>query len=376
MAAFTDKILHRMALAWLRRAAPPRGPKPSDGDLQKISRILVIRLDDRIGNAVLVTPLLVALKGRFSRAHVVCLLARRHWELRSLIPSADEFIPFDRRTLARNPLRIRTLIRKLRAMKFDLVFDASDDRTVSFNHLIVTALSGGRVRVGHDRGEAAEFYEVPVPVPDTPRHAADMHLDLLRAVTSFRSTPRPLLKPPKEDSSYGDRFFSENNLKPALPLLIMHPGGRGDKRWPADQFAAVANSLHQQGIAQIALIWGPDDDECARDVMAATGSAVFPAGILSFNDLASLLRRSVLFLSGDCGPMHFASALGTPVLAIFLVSDAGKYKPIGPPDVVLDARQTAVTPESVTDTVVRMIQSSRSRTASQVVQTPQPENAP
>src|SRR3990172_8514874 len=157
MAGFAEKWLKSAAMSWLRRVAPPAGPRPAESDLQRISRILVVRLDDRIGNAILVTPLLVALKGRFSRAHVVCLLARLHWELREFIPSADEFIPFDRAALARNPLKIRSLLRQLREMKFDLVFDAADDRSVSFNHLLVTSLSGGRFRIGHDRGGAARF---------------------------------------------------------------------------------------------------------------------------------------------------------------------------------------------------------------------------
>lgn len=376
MAAFTDKLLHRMALAWLRRSAPPRGPKPTDSDLQRISRILVIRLDDRIGNAVLVTPLLVALKGRFSRAHLVCLLARRHWELRSLIPSADEFIPFDRAALARSPLGIRSLVRNLRSMNFDLVFDASDDRTVSFNHLIVTALSGGRFRVGHDRGEAAEFYEVPVPVPDTPRHAAEMHLDLLRAVTTFRSTPRPLLKPPREEGGFGARFVTEGGLNPLKPLVVLHPGGRGAKRWPAGGFAAVAGEIHARGLAEIAMVWGSNDEESAQEVINSAPEAIRPAGILSFSDLASLLRRATLFISGDCGPMHVASALGTPVLAIFLASDAAKYGPLGAHHVILNAQTSPVTTQLVIDRAVQLLMSLRNAKSTRDAETPQPESAP
>jgi len=347
MAGFVEKCLKVVATSWLRRVAPTPGPRPAESDLQRISRILVVRLDDRIGNAVLATPLLVALKGRFSRAHLTCLLARRHWDLRKFIPSADEFIPFDRAALAKNPLGIRSLIRQLRAMKFDLVFDAADDRSVSFNHLIVTALSGGRFRVGHARGEAARFYEVPVPVPAAPRHAAQMHLDLLRAVTSFRSTPRPLLKPPKDDTGYGDRFLSRVRANPALPLVLIHPGGRGPKRWSAAEFAAVARLLRESRRVETAMVWGPSDEDAAREVLKTAGDSIHPAGILSFDDLIALIRRAVVFLSGDCGPMHLASAMGTPVVAIFLVSDADKYRPLGPKDILLDGRTRAITPDDV-----------------------------
>jgi ADP-heptose:LPS heptosyltransferase len=286
---------------------------------------------------------------------VACLLARRHWDLRKFIPSVDEFIPFDRAALAKNPLRIRSLIRRLRAMEFDLVFDAADDGSVSFNHLIVTALSGGRFRVGHARGDAAQFYEVPVPVPTAPRHAAQMHLDLLRAVTPFRSTPRPLLKPPKDDTGFADAFLSEVGANPSLPLVLIHPGGRGPKRWPASEFASVARLLRESAGVETAMVWGPSDEDAAHEVLAAARDAIHPAGILSFDHLISLIRRAAVFLSGDCGPMHVASALGTPVVAIFLVSDADKYRPLGPHDIHLDGRARAITPDNAASAVSRII---------------------
>lgn len=365
MAGRSENLLKRWGMFWLRRMAPKPGTPPTSRDLERVLRILVVRLDDRIGNAVLVTPLLVALKGRFSRATVAVLLARRHWDLRHYIPSVDEFIPFDRAALAVNPLRVWRLIRQLREKRFDLVFNAADDRTVSFNHLLVTALSGGRCRVGHAQSEAARFYEIPVPIPKpapggTTRHAAEMHLDLLRAVTPIRSHPRPLLKPPKIDTGFAERFCQQDGVDPLAPLVVIHPGGRGDKRWPAGDFASVARLLHERGRVNIALVWGPADDGAAREVLAAAGDAVIPAGILSYDDLISLVRHAAIFVSGDCGPMHLASAIGTPVVAVFLVSDADKYHPLGPNDTTLDDRQCHVTPNTVADAVVQALQRSTS----------------
>jgi ADP-heptose:LPS heptosyltransferase len=63
------------------------------------------------------------------------------------------------------------------------------------------------------------------------------------------------------------------------------------------------------------------------------------SGRTTVGELASVLRRSKLFISNDSGPVHVACAVGTPVIAIFGRSDRGlspkRWGPIGKQDVVL-----------------------------------------
>jgi len=344
--------LKRMGLLVLSRLAPKVRPGPTPVDLERVARILVVKPDERIGNAILVTPLLVALKGRFSRAHLVLLLGRRFWELHEHLPSADEFIAFEKSRYARRPFGFLSLVRRLRDRDFDLVFDTAGDHEVSFTHIALTALSGGQFRIGHARGDAAQFYEVAVPVPARTRHAAEMHLDLLRAVTPIRSHPRPLLRP-HPDSGFAERFVGECDWNPALPLVVIHPGARGPKQWPPEEFARVVELLQSQSRVNIALVWGPADGEAAQTVLCATN--VRPAGILSFADFLSLARRASVFLSGDCGPMHLAAAAGAPVVAIFLASDPEKYRPLGLGDVTLDGRVQPVEPGAVVEAILGLI---------------------
>lgn len=356
MAGRVEQWLKGLGHLWLRGTAPPAGAPPTPSEIDKVNRILVVRLDDRLGNIILLTPLLVALKGKFSRAHVSCLLARRYWDMKEFIPSTDEFIPFERAAMAHNPLKLRPLLKTLQSTHYDLVFDASDDRAVSFNHLMVTALSKGRFRVGHDRGEASRYYEVAVPVPATgadglPRHAAEMQLDLLRAVTPIRSHPRPLLKPPREDNGFAAEFRSRIGADPSAPMVIIHPGGRGPKRWSAENFANVARRLAENNGFVVTMVWGPADIEAASEVQARADGAVRPAGILPFPNLVSLIRSAAVFVCGDCGPMHLAAAFNRPVVSVFLVSDADKYRTLGPDDVLFDARRQSFTPDDVAEAV-------------------------
>ena len=344
MVPAVERQLKRLGLFGLSRLATSSRVAPTERDLSSVTRILVVRPDERIGNAVLIISLLNALKKRFPAAHLSLILSRRYWELREFIPSADEFIAFDKKHYARNPVAFIGFIRRLRRGKFDLVFDASGDHSVSFTHLAITAYSGGRFRIGHDRGEAGKCYDVAVPVSPASRHETQRHVDLLRAITGVGGDARPLLKP-IADTSYGVAFWNRLGWSAGKPTVIIHPGARGRKKWPALHFASVANTLVQMG-CQVGVVWGPSDTPAADEMSAASSESVKRLGILTFREFISVIRKADVFFSGDCGPMHLAAAAPPRrgVVTVFVIDKIARYGPLGPHDVALvdDPNQPAI----------------------------------
>lgn len=332
MASAFERQLKRLGLFGLSRLATSPGSPPTDADLATIKRILVVRPDERIGNAILIIPLLNAIKKRFPNAHLSLVMARRYWDLCEFIPSVDEFIPFDKRHYARNPVSFVAFIRRLRKVKYDLVFDASGDHSISFTHLAITAYSGGRFRIGHDRGEAGQCYEVAVPVATTDRHETERHLDLLSSIVRASADPRPILKP-TADNGFAVKLWDELGWKPSYPTIIVHPGARGHKRWPAEKFAEVANRLIGLGF-QVGLVWGPSDSNAADEMLNSVPQGVRRIGVLSFRNFVSTVANADVFFSGDCGPMHLAAA--TPprkgVVTVFMIDKSARYGPLGPND--------------------------------------------
>lgn len=335
MASAFERQLKRLGLFGLARLAKSPGPAPTETNLASVRCILVVRPDERIGNAILIIPLLNAIKKRFPDSHLSLVMSRRYWDLCEFIPSVDEFIPFDKKHYARNPVAFVGFIRRLRRGKFDLVFDASGDHSVSFTHLAITAYSGARFRIGHDRGEAAKCYEVAVPVATVDRHETERHLDLLRAITRVDADPRPLLRP-SNDSGYSRKVWDDLGWKSEKVTVVIHPGARGRKRWSAANFASVANQLVTSGV-QVGVLWGPADTPAANEVLSQTVPAVKALGVLAFRDFISVVRHSDVFFSGDCGPMHLAAA--TPpmqgVVTVFTINKGGRYYPLGPVDTAL-----------------------------------------
>lgn len=117
------------------------------------------------------------------------------------------------------------------------------------------------------------------------------------------------------------------------PIVTLLPGAsRGpSKRWPPDRFAALAKRLQNELNATVVLSGGPDDAESCGVMANETGSGVLNlAGKTSVAEWAALLKKSDCVVANDSGGMHLASAVGTPVAAIFGITDPKKTGPLGP----------------------------------------------
>jgi ADP-heptose:LPS heptosyltransferase len=116
----------------------------------------------------------------------------------------------------------------------------------------------------------------------------------------------------------------------ASPLIGVHvSGGRESKQWHLDRFAQVARTLAHEHGATIVLTGSAGDRPLVDAVRAQlAGVAVIDVtGELNLPELAAVLARLDLFVTGDTGPMHLASAVDTPVVALFGPSDPARYGP-------------------------------------------------
>ena len=122
------------------------------------------------------------------------------------------------------------------------------------------------------------------------------------------------------------------------PIVAIHTsGGRAIKQWEPDRFAAIAATLANTHGARI-LLTGSATDRPLTDVVKAAVPADRLIDVVGNADLlvlAALLERVELLITGDTGPMHLASAVGTPVVAVFGPSDPVRYAPSGVSDRVV-----------------------------------------
>jgi ADP-heptose:LPS heptosyltransferase len=137
----------------------------------------------------------------------------------------------------------------------------------------------------------------------------------------------------------------------SAPYALLVPGGsahRPGKRWPVENYAALADVLRDRGMA-VGVIGGPQETPLAARISAAADLT----GLTDFLEIAALGARAALVVGNDTGPTHILAAAGAPTLALFSSdSDPKLSAPRGPRVEVL--RQEHLADLSLPDVVLAL----------------------
>jgi heptosyltransferase-2 len=339
--------------------------KPEEVGLFSIKKILVIRQDDRIGNLILTTPLLSALRRFFPKAHISYLASKTFHTLFYNSSLVDQIFVAKKRQFIFHPLSLVFFIRKIRKQRFDLAFDSSDENSFSLNNSFLAYLSGAKYRIGYKKPNSDLFLNLEVPSPPIQRHASEMHLDLLRFLVGDFKTDDLKIEVDPENRVTVKKYLKEKGTLPDDFLIGINIGGRGKKRWDLENFTRLADWIVDDFDAKVIFIWGPEEKKIIIRMIRLRRkgmnlknenkqilSDLFPLPVL-----AALIERCNLFISGDTGAMHLSAAVGTPTLALFLDSDPIKFGPRGEAHKIIYSSNGKISVETVKKATKEMIES-------------------
>lgn len=272
-----------------------------------VRSILVIK-PRAIGDVLLSTVVLPNLRRAFPDARLSFLTEQAAREIVLENAFVDEPIIF-------HPKKDRflSLLRRLRASRFDLVFDLfCNPRSAQ-----MTFATRAPVRVGYPFRGRAWAYNVHVETRADRVHNTEFNLDALAAL-DIPITARHLCFPlPEARLERMAGTLARYRVLPG-PLIALNPSGTWEsKRWGLASFAALGDLLVERLEANIVLLWGPgeeEDVETIRRMMRHPAQAAPPTGI---GELGALLSLCDYTISNDSGPMHISAATGTPTLGIF-----------------------------------------------------------
>jgi ADP-heptose:LPS heptosyltransferase len=189
-------------------------------------------------------------------------------------------------------------------------------------------LSGARRLVGFDRDAlrepaAAFLYTERVPVAARGLHVIAKNLEMAKALGASASGPLDfpiaLVKSSVLDSMRASGVSE---------FALLNPGAAWpNKRWPARDFGLVARHLRDRHRLASIVIWGPGEEDLAKQIVDVSDGAAIAAPPTTLTDLVALARAARLFVSGDTGPTHIAGAVGTPIVAVFGPTDPTRNGP-------------------------------------------------
>lgn len=303
----------------------------------KADKILIVRTD-RIGDVLLSTPVIKALRENYPKSYIAMLVSPYTKDIVVGNPFLDEVLIYDKDTLHKSFFSSVKFALELRKKKFALAVILHPTNRV---HLI-TWLAAIPVRLGFDRKLG---FLLTMSLPDEKHlglmHEADYGLELLKEI-SIEVKDKTLFMPVKKDAvEWANDFFSGKNIDRNRPVICIHPGASCiSKKWPVLNFARLIDRLAGEFKAQIIIFAGEQDKEIARQAYELSQNK--PLCVLEgipLPRIAALLKESSLLISNDSGPVHISVAVGTPVISIFGRNQAGlsprRWGPLGKKDIVL-----------------------------------------
>jgi len=310
-------------------------------------RILLIR-PDHLGDLVMTTPVLAALKQHAPGAHITLMVGPWSSEVVARHPAIDRLIicPFPgfqraaQKALAPYVL-LFSIAKQLRRRQYDLAINLRPDFWWGAALLYLARIPR---RVGYAVEPGKPFLTHALPF-QSPEHATVSNLHLASAALQILGylpleepyTPEryPLqFIPTAEEHKWVTELLKKEGIETATPIVVIHPGsGAAVKLWRTQGWSACADaltkSLTNNPPVRIMLTGSKNERPMLEELARGMESPALLVTSATIGQLAALLGRALVVLSVDSGPLHLAVAQGTPTVQLFGPTDPRIFGPWG-----------------------------------------------
>lgn len=303
-------------------------------------RILVVRLDN-LGDVLLMTPAIHAIRESLPEAKLTLLTSPTGAQAGRLNPDLDDVIAYEApwvdpwQQLPHDPRGEQAMVATLAERRFDAAVIFTSFRQSSLPAAYLCYLAGIPLRLAASIDASGSLLTTRHKHSEGMKHEVERGLELVAAVGLRTDDCRLVLDVPKDNRERVRRWVSNPGAsardvlsdRPFAPLVVLHPGCSMPARtYPAEQFADVATLLIEGMGAMVAVTGTESEHELVEQVVGRVRpdvrGRVFPlAGKLSFPDFCALIQAANLTVTNNTGPMHLSAAVGTPVVALFALTN-------------------------------------------------------
>ncbi len=275
--------------------------------------ILIVRTD-RIGDVVLTLPLVQVLRRAYPDARISFLVRSYTKDIVAGQPGLNNVLLYDEDGKAKGFFGI---LFELRRSHFDLAFVAFP----RFRIALLLILAGVPTRVGTGyRWYSCLFNKRLFEHRKTSvKHEYEYNLSLAKKIgCSVDEGDLPRLTVGAASKTAAAEELRRLGLSKKDRIAILHPGSGGSARdWRPENFGRLAQRLTDLGW-RIVVTGAAGEERLVENVVRGSGRAIATSvGRLSLSAVAAFISTAKLFASNSTGPLHIASAVGTPVIGFY-----------------------------------------------------------
>jgi heptosyltransferase-2 len=294
-------------------------------------KILIVQ-PNWVGDAVMATPTLRALRELYQQSHISYLMRRYVKDLYNGMPWADQVITYRTgKTKSKTGKGMFDLAARLRAGKFDLAVLLPN----SFQSALVCKMANIPRIFGYERdGRGFLLSDRLLPVKDkgkfVPSPIVHAYLGLARYLGSSSRDVRMQLFVTEPERREAQAALARSGLdlelnRPAAsgrpPLVVLNPGAQygAAKLWKAEYFAELADRLIDELGATVLLSAAPKERAIVDAIQRHMKHAAVDLSTkgVTLGSLKEIIRRCDLMVTNDTGPRHIAAAMDVPVVTVF-----------------------------------------------------------
>lgn len=306
--------------------------------MPEVRKILFIA-EGQLGDSIVLTPALRALKEKINGAHVSVLLLHRRKYADAKIPDkveigkspfsgtaevflnnpyVDEVLELDRKAL-RSLKGFTRLGAEWRCIKFlqKQKYDAVVCTFPQNRFVIWSFLAGIKKRIGQKRQQFSCLLSDKPDIKRSDSGVLKYFCDLLKPLDVSCSSFETIYNIPSEAGDRANSFFHEKGVESAKKIIAIHPGaGDRDRQWPPKYYSELINELAKQPSYQVLLCYSEYDIQFVDELKRALLKPVAEVQTKTIADLAAIFKKCDLAIVHNSGPRHLAAAVGTKTLAL------------------------------------------------------------
>lgn len=292
--------------------------------------ILCVRLDT-IGDVVMTTPAIRALKQSGPERRITLLTSPIGAEAARYVPEIDDVIAYEAPWMKATDPRMdsgpeQRMIDDLRARGFDaaVIFTVYSQNPLPSAFLCYMADIPRRLGYCHENPYQLLTDWIPDPEPEELiRHEARRQLDLVETIGATADDERLSFAVPDRARGNVDRMLHEEGIDPTKPWTVVHPGATApSRRYPPDSFAEVTRQLASTEGWQVVFTGTASEQPLVSEIREGTTASTYSlVSKLDLGELGALIERAPMLISNNTGPVHIASATGTPTVDLYALTN-------------------------------------------------------